>query len=103
MALLQEPLKVWTTRLACEARKSFNGFSQRGLFVRCREKRMATLALMTDSPDARWKVSVPSSSVATCSGRFAASGRTTNGKADGVTIHRIIRQQSYSRNLRDRP
>ena len=50
--------------------------------------------LETGSPDAQWKVSVPSSSVATCSDLFVGNGLTINGKAGGAIIRLIMRQLS---------
>jgi dihydrofolate reductase len=50
---------------------------------------------MTGSPDAPWKVSVPSSSVATCSDLFVENGRTIDGKAGGVTIRPIYHAPTF--------
>jgi len=95
MVSLRESIRVWTIRLACEARNSFSGFFQRERFVRCWEKKAEKRVLMIGSANVQWKVSVPSSSVATCSDLFVENGRTINGKAGGVTIRLITRQLSY--------
>ena len=59
-------------------------------------------ALTTGSHVARWTASVPSSWDGTCSGRSAASGRTTSGEDGGATSRPITRRPSCSRTIRGR-
>ena len=95
--------RISTIRWALAASTYISGFSRRARFKRCTARQKARRVLTTILRSAAPSELGHGFLGATCSGRFAALGRMTNGKAGGVTIRPTIRRCLCLLIIRARP
>ena len=94
--------RISRIRSASAANRCTNGSSRPARSGRHSARTAARPASTTISPRAAFRTSAPGSSAATCSGRCAAPGRTTPGRAGGATTRPIMCRCSCSRITRAR-